>query len=833
MSVHRIDKKGNFTTMSNNHLRNEDLSFKARGILSTMLSLPDDWEYTLAGLAKLAKDGITSVRAGVVELEEMGYLVRRQDKAENGTYANTINSENKLASAVNPEKTKSNLPKAGKKTSGIGYKTDRKSKNSRKNTESNVFSYGTEAVGNSVETGIKNSDDNGLKTMGAVVGAAVTTAEILKPEDVTPPKRKKFDKAKTGKQAAALGIKNESVGYLKTAVLQAEKSSEKAIRAAGSSVLGIIKSDIEEKAENNLAFKAVDDTIKTIDTAVAVEKGITSAVNTGVTVNKVIKESGKAVITAPRYLKNKVKRIQKLMRMKRTAQYKLAGKSVKEAAKTTADIIVSSAKDAAIKLGAVMLLCVVLVVMVCGAVFAAIGSFIWQTPTELDTTQILKYISELDTKQQTNWYKGKTGVDIAKRNSGDPRKYEYYHYLIAVDVPPDIPDTAFNCCVTVGVNSRGEEISPSFSGFNKSFSSCDEMLECFQWTTDDYRAALAYLQVKNENLGWLASTFGWIGEYQLEKAARELHELTYKQYIVVENRHSDGTSDYNYVYPIYNTTYSSDTAKHTYYFGRKYSVKYLIDNGIIRFSDDDAENKVMKERFDYTYKYGNFAVSMLSFPLELSSDEKISDRITKHFGKQLSLKYTPPEHPDDSDKDVFGTVSKNETYHYATDISADDGDIIFSPITGLCKVTQRDERGYEYVISTSYTGNDFDFTKSGYLVKISCSSSTFISPGTPTEVTQGNSIGKVAHNTSANYNISPKDNDSENEDIFADKLFPCSASTDYHSIEENEFDIPEPSTDHIHMELYKLPCDFTDANSIEENVLAPELFFDYSNETDE
>lgn len=86
MSVHRIDKKGNFTTMSNNHLRNEDLSFKARGILSTMLSLPDDWEYTLAGLAKLAKDGITSVRAGVVELEEMGYLVRRQDKAENGTY---------------------------------------------------------------------------------------------------------------------------------------------------------------------------------------------------------------------------------------------------------------------------------------------------------------------------------------------------------------------------------------------------------------------------------------------------------------------------------------------------------------------------------------------------------------------------------------------------------------------------------------------------------------------------------------------------------------------------------------------------------------------------
>ena len=196
------------------------------------------------------------------------------------------------------------------------------------------------------------------------------------------------------------------------------------------------------------------------------------------------------------------------------------------------------------------------------------------------------------------------------------------------------------------------------------------------------------------------------------------------------------------------------------------------------------------------------------------------------------MRYTPTNRPDDSDKDVFGTVIKNETYHYATDISADDGDVIFSPITGLCKATQRDERGYEYVISTSYNGNDFDFTKPGYLVKISCSSSSFVGINTPTEVKRGQGLGRVAHNISANYNIPLDKNDTENEDIFADKLFPCSTSTDYHSIEENEFDIPEPSTDHIHMELYKLPCDFTDANSMESNVLAPELFFDYSNETD-
>ncbi|MBR1444938.1 MAG: helix-turn-helix domain-containing protein, partial [Firmicutes bacterium] len=68
MSVFRTKKVKNFTVMSNNHLKQPDLSFKARGILSTMLAYPDDWEFSIEGLAKMASDGIKSTRSGVNEL---------------------------------------------------------------------------------------------------------------------------------------------------------------------------------------------------------------------------------------------------------------------------------------------------------------------------------------------------------------------------------------------------------------------------------------------------------------------------------------------------------------------------------------------------------------------------------------------------------------------------------------------------------------------------------------------------------------------------------------------------------------------------------------------
>jgi hypothetical protein len=251
---------------------------------------------------------------------------------------------------------------------------------------------------------------------------------------------------------------------------------------------------------------------------------------------------------------------------------------------------------------------------------------------------------------------------------------------------------------------------------------------------------------------------------------------------------------------------------------------------MVQFSSDEAKNKSMKERFEYIYKYGNFAVGNLSFPLELGADEKISDRIVKHFGKQLTLEYEPPEHPDDDDKDVYGKVKKNTAYHYANDLSADAGDVIFAPIGGLCKANQRENRGYEYTICTSYNGNNFDYTKDGYLVKISCSSASYISSATPTVVKKGDWLGLVADNIAVNHTAPSSDNDVENEDIFADKLFPCSTLTNYRSIGSNEFTAPSPDGNYIHIEMYKLPCDFTDKSDIEKNVIAPELFFDYSKE---
>ena len=77
MSTFRVNKNVNYTVMSNYHLQDKKLSLKAKGLLSYMLSLPDDWDYSLKGLTTGCKDGLDSVRTAVLELEEHGY-VRRQ-----------------------------------------------------------------------------------------------------------------------------------------------------------------------------------------------------------------------------------------------------------------------------------------------------------------------------------------------------------------------------------------------------------------------------------------------------------------------------------------------------------------------------------------------------------------------------------------------------------------------------------------------------------------------------------------------------------------------------------------------------------------------------------
>lgn len=87
MSVFRIHKTDNYTVMSNAHFKEKDMSLKAKGLLSLMLSLPDSWNYSITGLVKLSKDGKDSVMSALAELEKFGYLERKQVTNEKGQFA--------------------------------------------------------------------------------------------------------------------------------------------------------------------------------------------------------------------------------------------------------------------------------------------------------------------------------------------------------------------------------------------------------------------------------------------------------------------------------------------------------------------------------------------------------------------------------------------------------------------------------------------------------------------------------------------------------------------------------------------------------------------------
>ena len=84
MAVFRVEKIKDYTVMSNYHLRDNKLSLKAKGLLSLMLSLPEDWDYTLKGLSYICRDGIDSISSSVKELERNGYLSRRRIRHPDG-----------------------------------------------------------------------------------------------------------------------------------------------------------------------------------------------------------------------------------------------------------------------------------------------------------------------------------------------------------------------------------------------------------------------------------------------------------------------------------------------------------------------------------------------------------------------------------------------------------------------------------------------------------------------------------------------------------------------------------------------------------------------------
>ena len=89
MPVFHVKKTTDYTVMANYHLRDKSLSLKAKGLLSEMLSLPEEWDYTLQGLACINREQIDAIRQAVHELERAGYIVRTRERDSRGRLCGT------------------------------------------------------------------------------------------------------------------------------------------------------------------------------------------------------------------------------------------------------------------------------------------------------------------------------------------------------------------------------------------------------------------------------------------------------------------------------------------------------------------------------------------------------------------------------------------------------------------------------------------------------------------------------------------------------------------------------------------------------------------------
>lgn len=115
MAVFRVEKNRNYTVMSNVHLRDRSLPLKAKGLLSLILSLPDGWDFTLKGLAKLSADGLDSTRSAIRALEKSGYIIRRQLYDGQGRFSK---NEYTVFESPQPVSPSSDIPSSGNPTTG-------------------------------------------------------------------------------------------------------------------------------------------------------------------------------------------------------------------------------------------------------------------------------------------------------------------------------------------------------------------------------------------------------------------------------------------------------------------------------------------------------------------------------------------------------------------------------------------------------------------------------------------------------------------------------------------------------------------------------------------
>lgn len=122
MAVFRVHKNENYTVLSNYHFKERKMSLKAKGLLSLMLSLPEGWDYSAAGLVTLSKDGKDSVNAALKELEKFGYLRRTQSLKEGGKFDGynyeIYEQPSDAAKAAAAEKEAAARPKAEKPPTG-------------------------------------------------------------------------------------------------------------------------------------------------------------------------------------------------------------------------------------------------------------------------------------------------------------------------------------------------------------------------------------------------------------------------------------------------------------------------------------------------------------------------------------------------------------------------------------------------------------------------------------------------------------------------------------------------------------------------------------------
>ena len=565
------------------------------------------------------------------------------------------------------------------------------------------------------------------------------------------------------------------------------------------------KNGAENSAVDNPEARGAQAAFELIETTKNAKYAVSSAINAANGTANVVKGTYNGIKSSQRFIK-RVKKMN-LAQVKKFSELKL-----KKSLKSFKSGITAKAKAAIAAVLAVFCSFLLTIMFAFALLAAVVSSVTWQQSSELDTTQLVKYISSLDKDMQDKWYKGKTAAEIARQNDNPDARFDWqYDYYVAYNkLPDELPapddiDPEFNCYVKVKYNPENGSETVGQKGYTQVAHSKDEFLEIYRWTTEDYITALAYLQVKNENLGWFASTFGWVGETVLKNKAAELHELTYGKQIYIYENAKTGAITYSLENgAVLDTETMVGDTKRYCYFGRKNSVKFLVENDLLPTPLTEDE----KERFEYICKYGNIELAVLNYPLDGDID------IAKHFGEQKYLKFTSA-----NDSESYPSVSAANGKHYAVDLNATAGDIIKSPFKGYCKVIQQDKRGFEFVISTN---SNFELGDKGFLCRISCASASYIPTNTIIEVEAGQSLGVVSSIQGIN-----TEKPTGATDVFADKLYPCGTNTDYHNCDSQGCMDATYTGEYVHLELYKLPCDFTSAADMEKNVLAPELCFIY------